>query len=246
MADNTTSSNASLPANNGSKRLECFDPLGLLTAVVNVITFLTNTFHLGILSRLKTLKGTQYRCVLINIALADILHNVIMAASYSCHKVVLITFVYGEPELRILLTTLVLTSNYISFHVFAMASMEKYLAICKPFSYGSFVIVRRLPVNFVIVWLYVISISTVSAFIVGLDLIPGVRNIEMTVLWTSVLAVAPSLLSGTLLIKAYGELRRMRIRSQSSSEDDDKTKAAMYLIIIFTLEMSVSFSFQFA
>ena len=231
MAENTTSSNASLPVDNNSERLECSDPLEIFTAVVNVIAFLINTFHLGIISRLETLKGTRYRCVLINIALADILHNIIMAMAYSCYKVALIIFIYGKPELRIPLTTLVFTSNYISFHVFALASMEKYLAICKPFSYESSVIVRRLPVNFVIVWLYVFSLAAIFSITEA--------NSRVTALRTSVLAIAPSLLSVTLLIKVYRELRRMRIRSQNSSEDSDKTKAAMYLIIIFTLEMIV-------
>ena len=131
------------------------------------------------------------------------------------------------------------TRNYIIFHVFALASMEKYLAICKPFSYKSSVIVRRLSVNFFIVWLYVVSLSTGFAIVEALDLIPWMTNVRMTVLRTSVLAIAPSLLSGTLLIKVYKELRRMRIRSQNSSGDSDKTKAAMYLIIIFTLDMIV-------
>ena len=239
MANNTTSSNASLLVDNSGNRLECSDPLELLTAVVNVIAFLINTFHLGIISRLDTLKGTRYRCVLINISLADILHNVFMAVSYSYCEIAKIAFMNGESILRIPLTIVTFTSNYIGFHVFALASMEKYLAICKPFSYESSVIVRRLPVNFVIVWLYVFSISNVVAFIARLDLIPGMSNNEMTVLGTLVLAVAPSLLSGTLLIKVYGELRRMKIRSNSSSEDSEKTKAAMYLIIIFTLEMIV-------
>ena len=239
MADNTTSSNASLPVNNGSNISESSDPLEIFTVVVNVIAFIINTFHLGIISRLESLKETRYRCVLINIALADIVYNVFMAVYYSYYKIVLITFAYGEPILRILLTIVTYTCNYMSFHVFALASMEKYLAICKPFSYESSVIVRRLPVNFVIVWLYVFSVNTVVAFIVKLDLISGMSNNAMPVLGTLVLAIAPSLLSGTLLIKVYRELKRMRNRSQNSSEDSDETKAAMYLIIIFTLEMIV-------
>ena len=239
MAENTTSSNASLLVDNNSERLECSDPLEIFTAVINVIAFLINTFHLGIISRLETLKGTRYRCVLINIALADILHNVFMVVSRSCYKIVLITFAYGAPEPRILLASVIFTCNYTSFHIFALASIEKYLAICKPFSYESSMIVRMLPVNFVIAWLYVISLSSCTAVILGLDLIPAISNVELTVFRTSVLAIAPSLLSGTLLIKVYRELRRMRIRSQNSSEDNDKMKAAMYLIIIFTLEMIV-------
>ena len=239
MVDNTTGSNTSLLADNGSNVLECSNPLELFTTVVNVIALVINCLHLWIISRLRTLKGTPYRCVLINLALADIVHNVYMATFYSCYKFFIINFSRGEPELRIPITMAMFIRNYISFHVFALASMEKYLAICKPFSYKSSVIVRRLSVNFFIVWLYVVSPSTGFAIVEALDLIPWMTNVRMTVLRTSVLAIAPSLLSGTLLIKVYQELRRMRIRSQNSSKDSDKTKAAMHLIIIFTLEVIV-------
>ena len=173
------------------------------------------------------------------IALADNVNGVCMAVFYGCYKFFTIKFSRGEPELRIPIAMTMFTRNYISFHVFASTSMEKYLAICKPFTYESSVIVRRLSVNFIIVWLHVFSLSTVIAIVEALDLIPWMTNLRMTVLRTSVLAIAPSLLSGTLLIKVYRELKKMRNRSQISSEDDDKMKTAMYLIIIFTLEMIV-------
>ena len=57
------------------------------------------------------------------------------------------------------------------------------------------------------------------------------------VFWTAVFAVAPNLVSGTLLIKVYKEMRRMRNRSDNSAQDREKTNAAMYLMII--LEMIV-------
>ena len=235
MADNTTSSNASLQVNNGRERIECSNPLEVLIAVVNVIALVIICFHLWIISRLRALKGTQYRCVLISLSLADIVHNAYVVAFYGCYAFFMTNFARGEPKLRIPIALTLFTRNYISFHVFALASMEKYLVICRPLSYESSVIVRRLPVNFVIVWLYVFSLSTVFAIVETLDLIPWMTCVRMIVLRTSVLAIAPSLLSGTLLIKVYRELREMRKRSQNSNE----TKAAMYLIIIFTLEMIV-------
>ena len=239
MADNNTSANFSVLGDSGGKSLECSDPLELITAVVNAIAFLINTFHLGVTSRLGTLKGTPYRCVLINIALADIVHNAAMTAFYICYKSFMINFNRGELELRIPLKIIMFLRNFICYHVFALASMEKYLGICKPFNYESSVIVRRLPVNFVIVWLYVFSLSTVFAFIKIPELIPWMNSMESTVLQTTVMAVGPNLLSGILLIKVYKELKRMKTQSHNSSEDDAKTKAAMYLIIIFALEMIV-------
>ena len=70
-----------------------------------------------------------------------------------------------------------------------------------------------------------------------MNLIPGMSSIGSTVFRITIFAVAPNLLSGTLLIKVYKELERMRNRSEISAQDSEKTHAAMYLIIIFTLEM---------
>ena len=144
-----------------------------------------------------------------------------------------------DSELRIPISVMMFVSNYISFHVFLVASVEKYLAICKSFSYKSSALVRWLPVNFFIVWLYIFSLGTIVSFINVLNLIPGISNLGITVFRTVVFAVTPNLLSCTLLIKVYKELKRMRNRSELSSQESAKTNATMYLIIIFTLEMMV-------
>ena len=232
MAQNNTSSNASAPGS--SDGFQCFRPVESFTVTMNVISLLINSFHLCIISRLETLKGTKYRCVLINIVLADITNTMAMALFYSCYDFVLANYMHGEPEVRIPMSVSILISNYISFHVFLVASMEKYLAICKPFSYQSSVLVKWLPLNFVIVWLYVFSLGTIVSLINVLNLIPGMGNLENTVLRTAVFAVAPNLVSSTLLVKVYKEVKRIRNRSEISAQDDEQTNAAMYLIIIFT------------
>ena len=207
--------------------------------MVDMVSLLINSFHLFIILRLEALKGTKYRCVLINIALTDIVTSITSAMFYSCHDFFIFNYALGEPELRIPIMVMILPSNYVSFHVFLVASMEKYLAICKPFSYQSSVLVRWLPLSFVIVWLYIFSLGTTVAVINVLNLIPGISNLGMTVFRTAVFAVAPNLVSGTLLVKVYKELKRMRNRSEISAQDSEKANATMYLIIIFTLEMIV-------
>ena len=239
MSQNTTSADSSLLGDVGGERFQCVKPLEIFTVMINVIAFVINSFHLCIISRLEALKGTKYRCVLINVVLADITNTIGMAIFYSCHEFLLVSYTNGAPELRIPISFMLFISNYISFHVFLVASVEKYLAICKPFSYNSSVLISWLPLNFVIVWLYIFSLGTIVSLINVLNLIPGLSNLEMTVFRTAVFAVAPNLVSGTLLIKVYKELKRMRNRCEISAQDDDKTNAAMYLIIIFTLEMIV-------
>ena len=239
MADNHTNANSSALLDAGSVSFKCLKPLESCVMVGNVISFFINTFHLWVISQLGTLKGTPYCYVLINITLADILHNVASIIFYSCYEFFIVNLNYGEPELRAPIRIVTLCSHYVGFHVFLLASMEKYLAICTPFSYESSVIIRRLPVNFVLVWLYIFSLSTVLTLTEVLNLTPWMNSAGNVVILTICFAVTPNTLSGTLLIKVYRELKRMRNRSQNSSDNDGKTKTSMYLIIIFTLEIIV-------
>ena len=207
--------------------------------MINVISLLINSFHLCIISRLEALKGAKYRCVLINVVLADITNTIGATIFHSCNELLLASYMRGAPELRIPISIMMFVSNYISFHVFLVASVEKYLAICKPFSYQSSVLIRWLPLNFVVVWLYIFSLCIILSLINVLNVIPGISNVEVTAFETATFAVATNLVSGTLVIKIYKELKRMRNRIDISTHDDQQMNAAMYLIIIFTLEMIV-------
>ena len=236
MAQNSTAANALHLEDVGTVIIACFDPLEIFTLMVNGISLLINCFHLFIISQLETLKGTKYRCVLINIALADIVNTSVTAAMFTCYDFFAMNYGHGEPELRIPIMIMVVLSNYIGFQVFVVASVEKYLAICKPFGYESSTFIRRLPMHFALVWLYMFSLGAVVSLMETLNIM--MNNSVMAVLQTMLFAIAPNLLSGTLLVKVYRELNNLRNIPQNSVADE-KTRAAMYLIIIFTLEMIV-------
>ena len=205
------------------------------------MSFIINSFHLCIISHLEASKGTKYRCVLINAVLADNTNTIGIAIFYSCHEFLLASNPPEAPELRIPISIMMLISNCISYNVFVVASVEKYVVIHKAFAYQYSVFTRWLSLSFVIVWLYISSLRTIVTVINVLNLIPGMSNLGMTVFRTAVFAVAPNLVSGTLLFKVYKELKRMKNRSEISAQDSEKTNAAIYLIIIFTLEMIVVF-----
>lgn len=236
MAQNILSTGAPFLGDLGNITIRCSQPLDIFTMAVNGISFLINCFHLFIIVRLETLKGTKYRCVLINIALSDMVNTIVTATLFTCYDYFAFIFGYGEPKLRIPVMICVILSNYISFQVFVVASTEKFLVICRPFTYQSSALVRRLSLNFVIVRLYMFSLCTIVTLIETLNVIAWRRTPVMAVLQTVVFAIVPNLLSSTLLIKVYRELRRMMSQSQNSAVNE-KTRAAMYLIIIFTLEM---------
>ena len=145
MALNTTSFNVSVPGS--SDGFESLKPLEAFTVMINVMSFIINSFHLGIISRLEALRGTKYRCVLITVVLADITKTMGMAIFYRCNEFILLNYMHGVSEVRIPISVMMFIINYISFHAFLVASMEKYFAICKPFTYQSTVFIRWLPVK---------------------------------------------------------------------------------------------------
>ena len=176
--------------------------------MLNIVSLIIKSFHLFIILRLEDLIGAKYRCVLINTALTGIITTTTSAIFYTCHDFFMFNFAFGE--LRIPIVVMTRPSNYISFHAFVVASMEKYLAICKPFSYQSSVFLWWLPLNFVILWLHIFSRGTTVTVTNVLNLIPGMSYLGTTVFWTAVFTVAPNLLCYILLIKAYKDLKRMR------------------------------------
>ena len=193
MGSNTTAAaNSSLGSNVESTAPICFKPLDGIIAVMSLISLLVNILHLFVLSRLQSLKGTKYRYILYNISCADIVNTISVAYMYSCYDTHFVIYMAGELSIRIPVNVLMSLGNYIAFFVFMVASTEKYLAICKPYSYQSSIIVKRLPVVFAMAWLFVLIASTLSIIAVTHSTAAWVRGWQWTVLMLTILAVAPN------------------------------------------------------
>ena len=244
MERNSTGLNASSITESETRRLECFTPIDTAVGAMNLASFMINAFHLSIISRLEYLKGTPYRHVLINIALADMCHTARASVFYICNPFFTFHMVAGELGVRIALRSVVLAASYISYHIFLIASVQKYLAICKPISYQSSIICRRLSAVFAAVWLYVVVISTSFSAI----------DARYNLLWwiiclrAAILAIIPNLISGCLLIIVYKAMKRrsrektrrgMKSQQQRAKDEEEEMRGATYLMIIFTMEMTV-------
>ena len=139
MTENITADNSSLPSETQSLQFQCLKSMDVTVSIMNVISFLINIFHLSVITCLESLKGTQYRTILINISLADMTNTLIVAVFNSCYDFFIYNFnpVTAEPALRIPINMLMLSANDMDHHVFLVARIQKYLAICKPISYQS-------------------------------------------------------------------------------------------------------------
>ena len=245
MDYNTTVSNSSLPSEARRQEFVCNDPLDITVATINTISFLINLFHLSVITRLESLKGTRYRHILINISLADMANTLIVTVFHSCYDFFLFNYVAGEPALRLPINSLMNSTNYISYYVFLVASIQKYLAICRPINYQSSFFVKRLPIAFVLAWIYVFSINISFSSFETLSSFPWAKTEEFGIAKMVFLSVPPNVITGVLLIAVYRAMmlrnRAKKARNQvnDTRADGEERKGAMYLIIIFILEMIV-------
>ena len=214
MANNTTAYNSSLPSEASSPQFQCLKPMDITASTMNAISFLINIFHLIVITCLESLKGTQYRHILINISLADMINTLVMAVFYSCYDFFIYIFEYADEAsaLRIPINTLVLFVNYVGYHVFLVASIQKYLAICKPISYQSSPFVKRLPIVFVLAWIYVFLLNLVFPLMEMLASILLSREDKTRMAQAVLLSIPPNIITGVLLVKVY---RAMKVRQQT-------------------------------
>mgnify|MGYP001794105210 CR=1 FL=1 len=239
MSENLTTANLSLNSDLETNNYACFKAWDMIIFGMNVLSLAINTFHLVILLRLESLRGTKYRHVLINLSLADIVNVIGIASFYSCYDRSVHNYIGGELSVRLPFTMFLIHITYICYPIFLVASVEKYLAICKPYSYQTSIIVRRLPLVFGMTWLFVFLISTSLAIAVTHSTARWVNGWQFRMLETTALAVLPNIFTVVLLTKVGRELKRMRNQSATVTDNGEEKKAAMYLIIIFIMEMIV-------
>ena len=239
MSQNLTTANLSLSSDVEPKTYVCFKTWDMIILAMNTISLFNNTFHLAILLRLESLRSTKYRHVLINITLADIVNVIGISSFYSCYDRSLDNYIGEELSPRLPFTTFIIHFTYISYPVFLVASVEKYLAICKPYSYQSSIIVRRLPVMFAMAWLFVLTASIILIIALTQSTAPWVRGWQWTVLSLTIMVIIPNTVTIILLTNVGRELKRMSNQSATVTDNGEERKAAIYLIIVFTMEMIV-------
>ena len=88
---------------------------------MNTISFVINIFHLSVITRLESLKGTRYCTILINISLADMIKTLIVGIFHSFYDFFFYNFTAGYHSHN----TITVSANYASYHVLLVASIQK-------------------------------------------------------------------------------------------------------------------------
>ena len=168
---------------------------------MNALSFLIDIFHLIVIMSLESLKGMKYRVMLINISLAVMANTVSVFLSW--YNFFHFNITAGQQALKILTNMVVASANFLGYVVFLVASIQKYLAICRPISYQSSSFVKHLPVTFELEWTHVVLVDVFLSLMEMLLPFQQSGAEEFYIAQMLVLSIPPNLLTDILLFNVF-------------------------------------------
>ena len=215
----------------------CYDDWGIGIATISAVMFVTNIFHLIIISRMRQLRGRPYRLILIHITLADIGSSVLLLMFYSClpgcqvisRSVRGIVFIWGIAE----------WPAHTSHWIFLVAGLEQYYSICKPLLCKASKFIQKLSLVLVSTW--IVSFSWSAIGFASPTILRSFNASSMIVfqLVDVTIRYVPLILAAVPLTLVVRELRKMRHPDIADHQKQNR-RAAVFLIIIYCIFLAFS------
>ena len=214
---------------------ECLHPaIECIIVLFNLISMLTNILHLILLNRIASLKGTAYGIILKGLSIADLYYTLPTILQSSC---TLRLAVVQRFEVGLFFVTISGLSVYFRLFILTLASLERFLALCRPFKHSDSIFVRHMKVWSGLCCVAAIAFSVRDLNIetenTCLDLVTGFSNCA-NLRGSRRCAISMVLLSSIstiFLILVQIQLRKMnRVSTSVNREDKELKVAALYVL----------------
>ena len=229
----------------GESMERCYRDYGwkyvLLT--INVVSVAINIFHLIVLRRIPSLRGTAYLFILYQISVADMYSTIpVVKMLCSVHQL----YLNKDLHIAALYASISDHCGLIKYNVLAVASFERYLSICCPFTDRT---IERLGITLdrkqiikmtsAVLWLCGLGLVFLKNFLFKTDLcVYSLRGPDNTntarsgYLVLAFIAALTFLIAG-LNLRVLIELRNLAKRNQN--QDSGSAKRATYYIIVISI-----------
>jgi len=206
---------------------------------INTVTILVNILNMVVLSSVKKLRGTKYFWTLVNIGTSDIFASLMFILQVDC-SLKLSILEHEEEISKILLVGIAIPymmSLTLRNSVLALASYERYVAICTPFKYVTNKVVYHLAVGYIFIWVVSFVISAImkslafGKYCVD-DLVLTFPTLStLTTAIQMIFLTIPAVVTIVTLGKVGVELKRMSRRAVQPAEDEELKKAGKYVLL---------------
>lgn len=207
-------------------------PIRWLATTSNLISIALNIVHIIILMSMEQ-KFKGYKRVLVCMSAGDIAVGLASCLFYSCE---IRGWLIGVPNVlqHVSISVLMEGSNTMVYYLLALATYERFVGVCKPFTYSTNVIIKHIGRASLIISASCLVFSAVKMILMYEELCvttgflsPGKYSLANHISLCAVL-ILPSLVTIVLLIKTNQELRTMRRRSHQTF-DKELVRASSYI-----------------
>lgn len=204
--------------------------------VISTVAVVINILHITLLSKVPHSKKKVYFWIVVQISFVDTVLSTVMV-------VYCISMYDKEPLLDTLIYVFMQTAGLCRYGVLALASIERYYAICDPLKYTSHILVHHINKTSAAMWIYYFLVS--ATHLLALD---GLFSEMVAYIVFLANLLPPTLVILILMIKVTRELKCMEKKARHRGTYDRELKIStryiMYTSLIFYIMLVPFFVFM--
>jgi len=223
----------------------CYQPFNQTNNAINLVSFILNILHLLVLCQMTELRTTKYFWSLLNITITDMMVSVITPLYFSCELRVAIFKLSSVSTYSLFLAIQVLMGFAATcrYSVLLIASIERYIAVCRPHDYKTNYIVRKMERCFGVA----IALTFIYSFLICAAQLPELcwsqlkivfafgKSSILTYVLLTVQICSISLVITILLVRVWRKLRIMTKNPIGGQRNKTLMAASRYIIWIYVM-----------
>lgn len=209
----------------------------MVCTAFSALSIIFNFLHIAVLNRMVSLKGKTYLKLLNHISIVDISTSVSIILQINCQ--LHIASHLKSRMIAVVISVVTTVPQILRYYMFALASYDRYVAICKPLLYDQSKVIRWFDGCVTFGWLFCLVYSTIKDIVFSsdlcLDIVFGANNLlvaEPVSLMAVIFIVFFATSAGFhFQIMVGREMYRMYKRQQVA--DSQVLRSALYVLIIY-------------
>lgn len=196
-----------------------------ISAAINIFAVLINVLHVILLHQVPLFQKQKYFLILIQLCIPDIVMSLILCV---------LSLLKEPPKLVLVILFIIMqTSTICRYCALALATIERYYAVCRPFLYNTNKLVNNIRIVSLVVWITSLLVA-MSKFLE----VHGIIDSKIGHIVMFVFLAIPTSITSYLSVRVWMELRSMAQRN-TSQQDQSLKNSSRYVLLTSAMFYSI-------